>query len=108
MTLSAEDTFSLEVLKLLVHVAWVDGAVDQKEAQMIMGLGRSWTVPEQALQGLMAKVKEGQKPSEPDWSLLKPRADEALAAARALVLTDGQVHAEESALLKKVVASLAT
>lgn len=107
MALSAEDTFNLEVLKLLLFVAWVDGVVDQHEAQMVLSLGRSWTVPEGELQALLADVKEGRKPGEPDWALLKTRSDDAITAARALVLSDGNVKPEESALLKRVVASLA-
>lgn len=107
MALSAEDTFNLEVLKLLLTVAWVDGEVDQQEAQMVMGLGRSWSVLEPELQALIADMKAGKKPGEPDYALLKTRSDDAITAARALVLSDGKVKAEESALLKKVVASLA-
>lgn len=106
MSLSAEDTFNLEVLKLLLYVAWVDGEVEQHEAQMVMGLGRSWSVPEASLQALMADVKAGIKTGEPDWALLKTRSDDAITAARALVLADGKVKPEESALLKRVVASL--
>lgn len=102
MALTAEDQFNLEVLKLLLHVSWVDGAVDQSEANMLMGLGRSWTVPEVALQKLMEAVKAGRKPSEPNWELLRQRADDALQAARALVLADGKVQKEEIALLKNV------
>jgi len=107
MALSAEDTFNLEVLKLLLFVAWVDGEVDQHEAQMVMGLGRSWSVPEPELKALMDELKAGKKTGEPDWALLKPRKDDAITAARALVLSDGKVKPEESALLKKVIASLA-
>lgn len=106
MALSADDQFNLEVLKLLLHVAWVDGAVDQTEASMLLGLGRSWTVPELALQKLMEAVKAGKKPSEPNWELLRQRSDEALQAARALVLADGKVMKEEIALLKNVQAAL--
>ena len=106
MALSSEDAFNLEVLKLLLSVAWVDGAVDQQEAQMLLGLGRSWTVPEADLQALMGQVKAGTKPSDPNWELLKTRSDDALVAARALVLADGKVKPEESTFLKRVVASL--
>jgi uncharacterized tellurite resistance protein B-like protein len=105
--MTSDDAFNLEVLKLLVHVAWVDGGVDQQESQMILSLGRSWTVPEGALQQLLEDVKEGKKPAEPDYALLKTRADDAVMAARTLVLADGKVKPEESALLKKIVASLA-
>lgn len=106
MALSEDDRFNLEVLKLLLHVSWVDGAVDQHEANMLLGLGRSWTVPEGALQKLLDGVQAGKKPAEPDYELLRRRSDEALQAARALVLADGQVHPEETALLKRVQAAL--
>lgn len=106
MALSHDDRFNLEVLKLLLHVAWVDGAVDQTEANMLLGLGRSWTVPEVALQKLMEAVKAGKRPSDPDWELLRSRSDEALQAARGLVLVDGKVQKEEIALLKNVQAAL--
>ena len=106
MALTAEDQFNLEVLKLLLHVSWVDGAVDQSEANMLLGLGRSWTVPEVALQKLMDAVKAGRKPSEPNWELLRQRSDDALQAARALVLADGKVQKEEIALLKSIQALL--
>jgi uncharacterized tellurite resistance protein B-like protein len=106
MSLSAEDQFNLEVLKLLLQVAWVDGSVDQAEANMVLGLGRSWTVPELALQKLMESIKAGKRPAEPDFTLLKPHADEVLQAARALVLADGKVQTQEVELLKKVQAAL--
>ena len=92
MALTAEDQFNLEVLKLLLHASWVDGAVDQAEANMLMGLGRSWTLPEVALQKLMDGVKTGRKPAEPDWELLRQRADDALQAARALVLVESAMR----------------
>ena len=91
-----------------LHDALVDGAVDQHESQLILSLGRSWTVPEGALHALLEDVKEGKKPAEPDWALLKTRADDAVMAARTLVLADGKVKPDESALLKKIVATLAS
>lgn len=106
MTLSRDDAFNLEVLKLLLHVAWADGSVDQPELHMLLGLGRSWHVPEVALTKLAEGVKAGRRPGEPDWELLRTRSDEALAAARALVLADGRVHEAETALLKKVQVAL--
>jgi uncharacterized tellurite resistance protein B-like protein len=106
MALSDDDRFNLEVLKLLLHVAWVDGAVDQTEVNMLLGLGRSWTVPEQALQKLMEAVKAGRRPAEPDWDMLRQRSDDVLQAARALVLADGKVEKGEIALLKNVQAAL--
>lgn len=106
MAISTEDQFNLEVLKLLLNIAWVDGAVDQHEANMLLGLGRSWSVPEVPLQHLMETIKAGTKPSDPDYALLKQRPDEVILAARALVLSDGKVHPDEAALLKRVQAAL--
>lgn len=106
MTLSNEDVFNLEVLKLLLNVAWVDGDVEQHEANMLLGLGRSWSVPEAALQKLMEGIKAGKRPAEPDYALLRQRPDDALQAARALVLADGKVLPEETQLLKRVQAVL--
>lgn len=104
MSLSAEDTFNVEVLKLLLYVASIDGEVGKHESQLVMGLGRSWSVPEPVLQELL---KHGDAHVEPNWVLLKSRADEAILAARTLVLADGVVNPEESMMLKKVMASLA-
>jgi uncharacterized membrane protein YebE (DUF533 family) len=105
--LTEEDRFNLEVLKLLVKVAWVDGTVDQHEVNMVLGLGRSWTVPEAELQALAASIKAGTLPAEPDWLLLRTRTDDALQAARALMLADGKAMPEEIALLKKARLALA-
>jgi tellurite resistance protein len=106
MALSEGDRFNLEVLKLLLNLAWVDGEVAQQEVNMLLGLGRSRSVPEGALQQLKASVDAGRRPAEPDFDLLRTRSDEALQAARALVLVDGRVHPEETALLKRVQAAL--
>jgi tellurite resistance protein len=103
MALSEEDTFNLEVLKLLLFIASIDGEVGPNEAQFVRGLGRSWSVHEPSLKALL---EDGQ-PGEPNWKLLKPRSDEALIAARSMVLSDGVVNADESMILKRVVALLA-
>ncbi len=104
MALSSEDTFDLEVLRLLLYVASIDGEVGTHESQLVLGLGRSWLVPEPELRELL---KNGDAHLEPNWGLLKSRSDEAILAARALVLADGVVNPEESLMLKKVMASLA-
>jgi hypothetical protein len=102
MALSADDRFNLELLRLLLHLAWADGAVAPQEVDMIFGLGRSWLVPEPELGRLHAALAAGEHPAEPDYALLRTRAEEALEAASALVLTDGKVHPAEAALLARV------
>jgi tellurite resistance protein len=100
---SADDRFNLEVVKLLLKVAHVDNEFEQHERQMIVGLGRSWSVDEPKLQELLKAPGQ----LEPDMAVLKTRADDVLIAARALVLSDGKVKPEESALLKELAKVLA-
>jgi len=104
---SAEDRFNLEVVKLLLKLAWVDGEIDPHEKNLIVGAARSWAVPEPELKQLLSRLEQGTPLPEPDLQLLKTRADDVMTAARALVLSDGKVKKEESALLKQLAAALA-
>jgi hypothetical protein len=103
---SADERFNLEVVKLLLKLARVDNEVDVHERQMIFGAGRSWNVSEPELQRLMSVLDSGQPVPEPDLGVLKPRADDVMTAARALVLSDGKVKLEETALLKELAKAL--
>lgn len=107
MSLSEEDRFNLELLKLLVQVAWQDETVAYREAEMIHGLGRSWSVPELALQDLLKHLREGIQLPPPDLGLLRQRPDDTLEAVRALVAVDGQLADSEQDLLEQVKALLA-
>src|SRR5262245_4059707 len=103
---SSDERFNLEVVKLLLKVAWADHEVDAREKQLILGVARSWSVPEPELKQLMARLEQGQPLPEPDVEVLKKRADDVMTAARALVLTDGKVKLEESTLLEQLAATL--
>jgi tellurite resistance protein len=98
---SDDDTFNLEVMKLLVKIARVDNEFDEHERQMILGVGRSWGVADAAVHALLSASTV-----EPDMQVLKTRADDVITAARALVLSDGKVKLEESALLKQIAQAL--
>ena len=106
-TSTDEDRFNLEVVKLLLKVAWVDQEVDAAEKNMILGAARSWNVPEPELKQLMSRLEQGTPLPEPDLQLLRTGSDDVMTAVRALVLSDGKVKKEESALLKQLAASLA-
>jgi tellurite resistance protein len=108
MALSTEDRFNLEVLRLLLHLAWADGTVAEAEEHLILGLGRSWLVPEPELHRLKESIRAGQRPGELDYPLLRTRSDDVLQAASALVAADGKIAPEETALLKKVKAALSS
>src|SRR5512144_1383635 len=102
MAQTAEDTFQLEVLKLLLKFAHADGKVDARELLMVKGLGRKNAVPEAELTKLLEGEAKGLPPPEPDFAILKQRPDDVLEAALAMITSDGRIHPEEKALLAKV------
>ncbi len=107
MPLSTEDRFNIEVIKLLLQVAWVDRQLTQAERLVIMGLGRSWSVPEGELHTLLDRLNAGGTLPEPDLAVLRTRPDDVLEAARALCVSDGQLAQGEKALLERITAMLA-
>ncbi len=102
MSPSDADRFNLEVLRLLLQLAWGDGRVEPAEAQMILGLGRSWSVPEPELAELSRQLEAGARLLPPNLALLRTRKDDVLEAARALTRTDGHLGTEEEELLAQV------
>ncbi len=107
MAMSDTDRFNLEVLKLLLQIAWGDGQVDPAEARMILGLGRSWSVPEAELVELEHRLQTGKGLPPPSLSVLRSRKQDVLEAARALANTDGHLGDDEKTLLEEVEALLA-
>jgi uncharacterized tellurite resistance protein B-like protein len=104
---STEDRFNIEVIKLLLQVAWIDRELTQSERLVIMGLGRSWNVPEGELHTLLDRLKAGGALPEPDLSVLRSRPDDVLEAARALCVSDGKLAEGEKALLERITTMLA-
>jgi uncharacterized tellurite resistance protein B-like protein len=102
MTPSAEDRFNTEVIKLLLQVAWSDRQLTQAEHLVIMGLGRSWNVPEPDLQALLGMLKAGGALPEPDMDILRTRPDDVIEVARALVVSDGHVAKMEKELIARI------
>ncbi len=107
MTPSAEDRFNTEVIKLLLQVAWSDRQLSHAEHLVIFGLGRSWNVPEAALQELLGTLKAGGPLPQPDLAILRTRPDEVLEAARALAVSDGAFADSEKVLIERIKAMLA-
>ncbi|MFE8602524.1 tellurite resistance TerB family protein [Archangium violaceum] len=106
MTLTAEDRFNIEVIKLLLQVAWVDREISKTERMVVLGLGRSWSVPEAELHALMDRLDIGGTLPEPDLEVLRTRPDEVLEAARALCVSDGKLAEGEKAMLERITSRL--
>ena len=95
-------TFNTELVKLLLQVAWADDEVATREKDMIFGLARGWFVPEPELKELMARLDQGKPLPQPNLTLLRTRLDDVMEAVRGLVLSDGKVAPEESAMIKQI------
>lgn len=100
--LTAEDQFNIELLKLMVQVAWSDGQVATREAGVILGAARSWGVPESEVTALRHAMERQNAPPAPDLSLLKERANEALEAVRAVIASDGRIERAEKEMLEEL------
>jgi tellurite resistance protein len=101
-SLTAEDEFNIEVLKLLLQLAWSDGEVAPEESALILGAARSWGVPEQEIAHLRGYLGKEEPLPAPNMGLLRTRPDQVLEAARALIASDGRLHAGERELLDEL------
>ena len=101
-TPSADAQFQIEVLKLLLQVAWADDEVAESERALILNAARTSGIDEKTVTFLMERLDLGQPLPSPNLSLLKTRPGEALDAARALVAADGEVREEEKEMLEQI------
>jgi tellurite resistance protein len=97
-----EDHFNIEVLKLMLQLAWSDDRIDVQEVGTILGAARSWGVPEPEVAALKKALEGGVTLPAPDLGLLRGRADEVLEAARALIASDGKLQASEQEMLEEL------
>ncbi len=99
---TAEDLFHIEVLKLMLQLAWSDGRIDLRERGTLLGAARSWGVPEREVAALKKALEGNGPPPAPDLALLRDRPDEVLEAARALIVSDGELRAPEWEMLEEL------
>jgi len=99
---TAEDQFNIEVLKLMLQLAWSDDQLDVHEVGTILGSARSWGVPESELTALKKALDGERKPPAPNLALLRGRPDEVMEAARAIILSDGKLKTAEKEMLEEL------
>lgn len=99
---TAEDHFNIEVLKLMLQLAWSDGQIDVREVGTLLGAARSWGVPEPEVAALQKALERDDSPPAPDLALLRDRPDEVFEAAHALVASDDRLRASEMEILEEL------
>jgi hypothetical protein len=102
MTTPNDERFHIELLKLLLHVAWSDDEIDPRETQALLGAAARWKVPLPELQRLERCLELGEPLPAPNLGLLRQHADEALATVRTLMESDASVHFSESEMLSQL------
>lgn len=99
-------SFALELVKLLVQVAWADNDVSPGEAEALLAFGRRSGLPESDLKGLSDMLRGRAPLAPPNLGLLKARRTEVLRAVRELSLSDLELASEEEAVLEQIAALL--
>jgi hypothetical protein len=99
MSDDSKAVFYWELLKLLLQVAWADGAVKPPERRIILGLGKRFQLSGEQLAELEVHLNGGTLLPAPNFDLLRSRSEEVLLAAEQIVLLDDDIDDEENALL---------
>ena len=94
--LTEETIFHIEVVKLLLQMAWSDDELDPEEREQIRGSAIKWGVPPADLRILLERLDEGEPLPSPNLKMLRKKPEVAIAAARRLMLADGKIGAGRS------------
>lgn len=106
MSSASSKVFALELVKLLVQVAWADHDVAPAEAEALLAFGRRSGLAEEELQGLSDMLRGRAPLVPPNLGVLKERRTEVLRAVKELLLSDLEIADEEEAVLEQIAALL--
>jgi len=94
--------FELEVIKLLLQVAWADEELAPEEASAMLSRARSMGLTDRHL-GELETYLSGQQPlPPPNLALLKQRRVEVLKAVKTMLQSDLKVAPEEDEVLEQI------
>jgi hypothetical protein len=95
-------SLQLEIVKLLMQVAWADGEVAYQEMRHVLGWARDADLSEAQLSTIEACLRGDSKLPPPDLGLLRAHRDEALKAVEALIGSDEIVVEDEQDALAQI------
>ena len=103
---SPSQRFQLEVIKLLLQVAWADHEIDESEVRVIFDYATRVGLVEADMR-LLERYIAGTAPlPPPDMGLLRQRKQEALLAVQTLLLSDAAIDRQEREILADIEAVL--
>jgi uncharacterized membrane protein YebE (DUF533 family) len=99
---ATEERLNLEILKLLIQVAWADHEIADDERAMLEARARASGLGEQAVATLQRFLATEAKLPAPDFGFLRAHRDAAIAAAEKMVHSDAQVSDSEEEVLSEI------
>ncbi|MDC0707465.1 TerB family tellurite resistance protein [Stigmatella sp. ncwal1] len=102
MTTSIDDAFHIELLKLLLHVAWSDDDINPSEVRALLGAAQRWHIPPLEIQRLERCLEKGERLPAPNLGLLRQHPDEVLSTVRTLIGCDAQIQRSEEEMLAQI------
>jgi len=93
---------ALELIKMLMQVAWADLALSSKEIAVVLAAAKRWGVPEPEAIDLVTAIADRRSLPAPDLGMLREVKDEALACAKEVVGADGVVRPDEKEILEEM------
>lgn len=100
--LRGSKTFALELVKLLVQVAWADGDVAPAEAEALLAFARRNGLDQDELQSLSAMLTGRAPLAPPNLGLLKERRTDVLRAVKDILVSDLEIAEEEEEVLEQI------
>lgn len=100
--MTESERLNLEILGLLLQVAWADEEVVAREAVAIMGRAHSLNVDEAHIELLEGCLRGEKTLPPPDMGFLRQHRDAALSAVRTLISGGEQISEEESAVIAEI------
>lgn len=98
--------YTLELVRLLVQVAWADHAVAPAEAEALLAFARRGGLGQAELENLAAMLSGRAPLVPPNLGLLKSRRTEVLRAVKELLLSDLNLAEEEEEVLSQIASLL--
>jgi uncharacterized tellurite resistance protein B-like protein len=100
--MSEQRRVDVEIIKLLMQVAWADGSVAPEEATAILEHARAVGLGERALTALDSCLSGKARLPAPDLGFLRQHRVEALAAADKIVRRDAEISDDEVEIIAQI------
>ena len=99
MTVPTDPRFQVEVLRLLVQVAFANDEITKAESEAILGKARARGVPATEVQCLADALAGKAPPPAPDLGVLRLHREEVMTLAREFAALDEGGDADEGQLM---------